>query len=234
MPQCSRYAYAALVTLSCASLFAQERKPVEREANGLPRAFPEDFSDPEKGLARFELTDAKAWEMKQEKGAAALALVRQSNYKPAVRSPVNIAWVKDLKVGVPFVMDVRLRSTKPDYDHRDLCLFFGGVDASHFFYVHIAKRADPNANNIFLVDGEPRKNVATRTTDGTNWDDDWHTVRVARDKAGKTEVFFDGTSIMTADKANFPEGRVGVGSFDDTGDFREITVWAAPAAAAAK
>ena len=40
-----------------------------------------------------------------------------------------------------------------------------GSDATHFFYVHVAKKADPHANNIFLVDGAERVAVATKTTE---------------------------------------------------------------------
>ena len=218
----SLLALFALLTVSPLSA----AREIPKEHRGLPLAFYEEFADAEKAKARFEFTHEKAWEVKEAEGKRHLSLTKQSDYKPPVRSPVNIAWVKDLKVGPEFIMEVRLRSTTRDYGHRDLCLFFGGIDASHFFYVHIAKQADPHANNIFLVDGAPRKAVATQTTKGTDWDDAWHTVRVERDKAGAVKVFFDDKQIITADNASFPEGRVGVGSFDDTGDFGPITVWA--------
>ncbi len=191
---------------------------------GLPLVLHETFADGEKALSRFEFTDPKEWKMGKDGGRNVLQLVGGGKYMPAVRSPFRIAWIKDLKVG-PFVMEAKVRSTIKDYGHRDLCLFFGGTDPSHFFYVHLGKEADPHAHSIFLVNGAPRVSVAKTRTAGTPWTEGYHTVRVVRNAAGETEVFWDGQSVMKADDRNFPSGRLGVGSFDDTGNFAEITVW---------
>ncbi len=44
---------------------------------------------------------------------------------------------------------------------------------------------------------------------------------------GTIEVFFDDNSepIMTAVDKNFTWGRVGVGTFDDTGCYNDIRLW---------
>ena len=194
------------------------------EVNGLPLLFHEDFKDPQKGLSRFQFDDPAAWSVTQDEGRNVLSLTRQSKYKPPVRTPVNRALVKDLWVGA-FVMDVKLRSTVKDYGHRDLCLFFGSVDESHQFYVHLGKVADPHCNNIFLVDGKDRVAVASKTTKGTDWTDKYHTARIVRKEGGEVEVFFDGVSVMATEKKEFPVGRLGVGTFDDLGNYAEITVW---------
>jgi len=196
----------------------------EKERNGLPLVFHESFADGPKGLARFEFTDPAAWKIDTDAGKNVLSQFQQSKYKPTVRSPINIAWVKDLQVG-EFVLEVKLRNLKDTGNHRDLCLYFGGVDASHFFYVHLGKKADPNSHNIFLVDGSPRKNIATKVSEGTPWTEGYHTVRIERRSDGAIEVFWDGKSDMLAKSDKHPVGRVGVGSFDDTGHFAEITVW---------
>jgi hypothetical protein len=195
----------------------------EKERDGLPLLFHEDFKDAEKSLARFGFDDPSAWKIAQEQGRNVLSLVKQSDYKPPVRSIVNRAWIKDLEVG-PFVMEVKLRSTTRDYGHRDMCLLFGLVDDSHHYYVHLGKVADPNCNNVFLVDGAPRKNIASKVSPGTPWDDAYHTVRLFRDEK-TTKVFWDGEHVMTAETSKFPVGRLGVGAFDDTGNYAEITVW---------
>ena len=194
------------------------------EEKGLPLVFHEDFGSGEKALARFEFTDPKAWRIEKDGAGSVLSQFAASKYEPSVRSPFNIAWIRDLKVG-QCIYEVRLRSTVKDYGHRDLCLFFGGVDASHFFYVHLGKAADPHSNSIFKVDGQPRVSVATRRTDGTPWDEAYHTVRIVREESGRIEVFWDGKSVMLAEDKSFPAGRLGVGSFDDQGNFASITVW---------
>ena len=55
----------------------------------------------------------------------------------------------------------------------------------------------------------------------------WHQARVRRDVAsGQIEVYFDDrpAPIMTATDRTLARGRVGVGSFDDTAEFRDIRV----------
>jgi hypothetical protein len=115
-----------------------------------------------------------------------------------------------------------------DYGHRDLCLFFGFQDPAHLYYVHLGKKADAHANSIFLVNGKDRVSIATKRTEGTNWDDNWHTVRIVRKvESGTILVYFDDLTkpvMETVDKT-FTWGRVGIGSFDDTGNFDEVRVW---------
>ena len=139
----------------------------------------------------------------------------------------SIALVKDVVVE-SFVFDVHLQSTHPDYGHRDLCLFFGYQDDSHLYYVHFGKKTDDHANQIFIVNASDRKKISTKTTPGTDWNDEWHHARIVRDaESGKIEVYFDDmkTPVMTAVDRTFTTGRVGVGSFDDTGQFDQILLY---------
>jgi len=186
--------------------------------------YKDDFEDGD--LSGWEATDANAWWIEYFEGNMVLSLhEKKSDYKPPVRSPLNRNMIKDLSVG-SFAMSLKMLSTTPDYGHRDLCLFFGYQDESHFYYVHIANKADAHANSIFIVDGKPRLSIAKKRTEGTRWDDNWHRVKLVRDiESGSIEVFFDGKSIMQAADKTFTSGRIGVGSFDDTGKFDEIKVW---------
>ncbi|MFC1544649.1 hypothetical protein ACFL4X_00640, partial [Gemmatimonadota bacterium] len=70
--------------------------------------------------------------------------------------------------------------------------------------------------------------IATTRSDGTNWDEKWHRVRIVRDlEKGTIGVYFDDMNqpIMTAKNDRFVSGRIGVGSFDDTGQFDDIRLW---------
>lgn len=187
----------------------------------LPLVWVEDFGP---AARRWEPTDPDAWKMETRDGHACLSLTGGSNYEPPVRSPANYALLRGIEVS-DFVLDVLLRSTTRDYGHRDLCLFFGYRDPSHFYYVHLGKKADPNSHSIFIVDDGPRAGIATERTDGIPWDDAWHRVRVRRvAESGLIEVFFDDMSrpIMKATDRTFLRGRIGLGSFDDTGSFTQI------------
>ena len=206
-----------LVLFAVALIGAAEAPP-----GPLPLVFADDFS---KGMGRWQPTDPKGWKVIDTKDGKALSQFhRESSYKPPHRSPYHIALVKDVTVG-DFVFEARCRSTVKDYPHRDLCLFFGYRDAGHFYYAHLGKKTDDHANQIFIVNGADRKKISTRTTAGTNWDDGWHRVKVVRSVAdGKIEVYFDDMKkpVMTAKDKTFTAGRVGVGSFDDTGDWADV------------
>lgn len=187
-----------------------------------PLVLAEDFLA---GAERWEPTDKSAWKVERRGGEAFYSLVkRKSDYQPAVRSPHNISLLRGVEVE-DFVLDVELKSTVEDYGHRDLCLFFGHQDSTHFYYAHLGKKADPHAHSIFLVNGTDRVSIAQDRTGGVDWDDGWHRARVRRDtKSGSIEVYLDDMTkpIMSAVDKTFLKGRVGLGSFDDTGTFTEV------------
>jgi len=204
--------------------FAADNAEPAKEFNGLPLVFTEDF---EKGCERWAPTDANAWKIVEENGNRVYSLFQQSNYQPPVRSPKNIAWIKNLNLA-DFVLEAKIKQTGREYGHRDFCVFLGGNDPSHFYYVHMATKADDHANSIFLVNGAPRVSIARERTDGTSWDGDYHKIRIVRNAgSGLIQVFRDDMSkpIMTAEDKTFPSGGIGFGSFDDTGNVDDIHIW---------
>ncbi len=190
-----------------------------------PLVFADDF---EKGATHWEPSDPRGWKIVETpKGKVYSQFNKASAYKPPHRSPFHMALVKEVQVS-DFIFDARCRSTIKDYNHRDMCLFFGYQDPAHFYYVHLGKKTDEHANQIFIVNGKDRTRISTKTTPGTNWDDAWHQVRIERTvNAGSIKVYFDDMKnpVMTATDRTFTWGRVGIGSFDDTGDWDEIKVW---------
>jgi hypothetical protein len=195
-----------------------------RELKGWPLLFEDDF---EKTADRWEQSDPQAWKITEQKGNHVYSQFAQSKVKTPVRSPFNRALVKDLVVG-DCILDVKLQSTGKDNAHRDLCLFFGFQDPAHLYYVHLGKTSDPHANQIFIVNDEPRKKISTETTSGTPWDDAWHHARVVRNvETGSIEIYFDDMQkpAMRAVDKTFTWGQVGIGSFDDTGHFDDVLVY---------
>lgn len=183
----------------------------------LPLVFCDDFESG--NFDRWEQSDPNAWRISKVDGNTVYDQFQPSKVKTPVRSPFNRSLIKDLKVS-SFVLDVKLQSTIKDYGHRDMCLFFGYQDPAHMYYVHLGKQADDHANQIFIVNNEPRKKISQTSSSGTNWTDNWHHARVIRDtKTGTIEVYFDDMEkpVMTAKDETFKQGQVGVGSFDDTG-----------------
>jgi hypothetical protein len=190
----------------------------------LPLVFEDGFEQSDKC---WQPTDERAWKLETLAGNRVYRLFQQSKYEPPHRSPLNFSLVRDVSVG-DFRFETRLRSTVKDYAHRDLCLIFGYQDAAHFYYVHLGKETDDHANQIFIVNDAPRVKISTKTSPGTDWDDAWHHVRIVRRVAdGAIEVYSDDMKrpVMTASDKTFTWGRVGVGSFDDTGDFDDVKLF---------
>lgn len=176
----------------------------------------------------WEFTDRAAWTVRQDKNQGQiLVLEGASEYEPSVRSPFNIAWLKDLHV-TDFVLEVEAMSTSREYGHRDMCFFFGKQSDTEFYYVHIATAADPHANSIFLVNNEPRVSIADKRTEGTKWEDGkFHKIRIKRHTgSGKILVYFDDMEnpVMEAVNRTFISGSIGLGSFDDVGEFRNLKI----------
>lgn len=198
---------------------------------GMALTFQDDF---ENGRERWETTDDASWKIEADGDKHTLALTqRVSKYEPKVRSPHNIALVRDLKTA-DFVLTFQVRSTKDTGDHRDCCVFFGHQDAQHFYYVHLGAKPDPASGQIMIVDAAPRRPI-TKNEKLVPWDDKWHTVKVVREVAsGKIDVYFDDMTSphLSAIDKTFGEGRVGIGSFDDMNEFDNFKLYTkAPAAA---
>jgi len=211
-----RYLFA-LITIASLAFTA-------RAADPLPIVFQEDF---EKGADRWQPQDPLQWKIeKTDKGQVFSQFEKKTNYKPPHRSPTNVALLKDVAFG-EMEFTGRVKSTHEDYGHRDAVVFFGYQDPSHFYYVHLGKQADDHANQIFIVNDAPRVKISLTSTSGTNWTDNWHTVKVIRKPSdGTIEIYFDDMQkpVMTAKDKTFGPGRIGVGTFDDTCQWDDIVV----------
>tara|TARA_B100000809_G_scaffold189742_1_gene188282 strand:+ start:40 stop:1446 length:1407 start_codon:yes stop_codon:yes gene_type:complete len=216
---------AAIGLLTATSATSADKDGVKRVsagAAGLPLLFFDNFESGKAG--HWAPGDGNAWKVSAVGGSKVYSQFKQSKVKNPVRSPFNRSLIKGVTVG-SFALDVRLQSTIKDYGHRDLCLFFGYQDPAHLYYVHLGKKMDAHANNIFIVNNKPRLKISKTTTAGTNWDDAWHHARVVRDVvSGTISVYFDDMTkpVMTAIDTTFSWGQVGLGSFDDTGNFDAV------------
>lgn len=193
-------------------------------ADRLPLVFEDDFAA---GIERWEPTDPEAWTLGKDGERTVWGLnKRKSNYQPKVRSPHNVALVKDLEL-TDTVITFQVKSTLDTGNHRDCCVFFNWQDPEHFYYVHLGAKPDPASGQIMIVDGAPRRPL-TKNSTPVPWDEAWHTVKLVRDvKSGHIAVFFDDLEkpLMEAVDKTFDSGRVGIGSFDDMDDFTDVKVY---------
>ena len=194
------------------------------QAAPLKEVVSDDF---EKGTGSWEVIGG-TWELVKTDNGQSYRMTGKTDYEPKVRSPKIISLVKDLVVG-DFEFTAKIQSTAHEAgNHQDMCVFWGFQDPRHFYYVHLGKKADPLACQIFIVNGKPRSKITANGTDGTPWvKDKWHDLKVVRRVAdGTIEVYFDDMTKphMTAKDTTFTWGRIGIGTFDDNGNWDNIII----------
>jgi hypothetical protein len=204
----------------------------------LPLLYSDDF---EHGVEHWQLPDPnpakpsfKIVELKgpEDKTTHALRALGTSEYKPPFRSPPNLALLKDVTVG-DFELTAKVQSTNVDAGpHRDMCVFWCYQGPSHYYYVHFGAVATPDGNScqIFIVNDADRREITELTAKGTPWTTGWHNVKVVRRVGdGTIEVYFDKMDkpFMAAHDNTFAWGRVGLGTFDDNGNWDDFKLYGA-------
>jgi hypothetical protein len=177
----------------------------------------------------FEGGDLSAWQFPFPEDWVILAegpnhyLHMKRNREPGVpRRPLQFARLKKANVG-SFALEARVRR-----EGRSMLIVFNYVDTLHFYYTHLSVdrgTEQPVHNGIFIVNGEPRKRIAGTEADPALPDRNWHTVRLRRDvQSGSIEVFVDERKepLFNVIDPTFTCGQIGIGSFDETGDFDDI------------
>jgi hypothetical protein len=169
-------------------------------------------------LNGWETPYSEDWEIRTE---GSLHYLHMNRFRePGVpRRPLQFARLKGVKVG-SFTLDAQVRRSA-----GSMIVVFNYVDTLHFYYAHLSK--DPGAqiavhNGIFIVDGGDRRRIAGLEASPALPDLSWHDVRIVRDVgSGSIQVFLDKqtTPRFSVVDHTFTSGQVGVGSFDETGDF---------------
>ena len=177
-----------------------------------------DFED--RDLAAWRLPKAADWEIASEPGNHFLRLLKPGEIG-APRRPLQYAILKDVCVG-DFTLRVRVRRAG-----RSMLIAFGYQDSLHFYYTHLSSDSGdhPVHNGLFKVDGGERFRIAGHGTKPVLPDQNWHEVRVVRQvSTGQIRVFAgnDPQPSFQHTDASFRFGRIGLGSFDETGDFDDL------------
>jgi hypothetical protein len=174
-------------------------------------------------LSRFTLDGSGSWAVKDRM----LILEKAGTPGGPIRRPSALAVLQSDPL-VRATVQVEMRSTAPEeVKNRDLEIIFAYESPQRFYYVHLAGITDANHNGIFLVDNKDRRRIDDGTAAPQLKDREWHKVRLERDgTTGRIEIFVDGAAqpALRATDTTIEAGRVGLGSFDDTGEFRGFSV----------
>src|SRR5688500_11218102 len=181
--------------------------------------------DEKRGLADWDLDGNGRWRVSGQ----TLVLKKEGVTGGKIRRPAALAILKSDPL-TDLTMKLELRSTAPvDLGVRDVQLIVGYQSPSQFYYVHLAAKTDAVHNGIFLVNNADRRRIDEPTSRARLVDQAWHRVRLERNvTTGSIVVFVDDdkTPALSATDRTLTSGRVGVGSFDETGEFRAIEVTA--------
>lgn len=170
------------------------------------------------GLRAWQMPCPEDWELRREGTFSYLHMKRPR--EPGVpRRPLQFALLKNVDAA-SFTLDFLVRRAQ-----GSMIVVFDYVDTLHFYYVHLSMDSgvkEPVHNGIFLVDAAPRRRLAGLEAAPALPDLGWHEVRIVRDgPSGSIQVFLDKEAtprFHTVDRT-FTHGQVGLGSFDETGDF---------------
>ena len=159
--------------------------------------------------------------------AGKLILSKAGTPSGPIRRPAALAILKT-KLLRHVAVEADIRSTaSPDIARRDLDVIVGYESPTRFYYIHLSATSDDIHNGIFLVNNADRVRIDSGKSKPQLTDFSWHRVRVERDgRSGRISVYMDGSRIpaLQATDTTILRGRAGLGSFDDTGEFRRIAI----------
>jgi len=191
-----------------------EPRPVERDL-----LFRDHFDST--NLGAWQMPHPEDWSILSENGNRFLHMNR--NREPGVpRRPLQFALLKGANVG-SFSFRTRLRR-----EGKSMIVVFNYADTLHFYYTHLSTDSGTKVdvhNGIFIVDGGPRRRIAGTEAAPALPDREWHTAEVHRNvQAGSIDVLMDDQPrpLFSVIDHTFNCGQVGIGSFDETGDFDDI------------
>jgi hypothetical protein len=192
---------------------------------GYTLQFEESFGSPE-SLSELVFANPSDWAHVAEGGG--YVEFSGFSYAPPTYSPHAVAVIASLMFG-SFVLEVELMQTSMTGGHRDNCIFWAMTDPSHFYYAHIGQAHDGASHNIHIVNDSDRTPITEIFTDGFDWGTTWQKFRVVRDvDSGAMAVYANGGAEpeLTATDTTLGQGYIGFGAFDDTGQVRNVKIWA--------
>ena len=178
------------------------------------------------GLKGWHVPLPGHWELAVEDGNHFLRLAKAGPVGDP-RRPVKFAlWVPGCVSD--FELEVKMRRAG-----KSLLVVFGFQDRLHFYYAHLSRDDGdhPVHNGVMKVHGGERQRIGGSGTRPALPTRDWHKVKVARNvQPGTIDVYIDGQDqarFSLRDKS-FRYGWVGIGSFDETGDFDDFRLRGTP------
>lgn len=177
-------------------------------------------------LKDWHLTVPADWKIVESGGNHVLRLDKAGPVGAKPRRPVKMALWKPGCVA-SFELELKVKRDPIEAKEGDVLVIFGFQDKLHFYYAHLSSD-DGNVavhNGIFRVNGGDRERIAGVGARPALPDENWRRVRVVRNvESGELKLFLDDDAEprFEATDRTHAFGLVGVGSFDNTGEFDDL------------
>lgn len=174
---------------------------------------------------KWSVRDSSDWKVDQEDGTQILHLLTPREPLPGPRRPNQFAVADTHNFG-----DVAVEADVRPHD-RSLMIVFCYRDPAHFNYAHLSIDTgvkQSHHNGIFHVyDGERVRISSPQGPAAFPASGRWYHVKLTHSaKSGAVQVTVDGKAIpaLHAVDLSLTSGKVGLGSFDETGDFKNVRI----------
>ena len=165
------------------------------------------------------------WQIDREDGAAVLHLAKARDSLPGPRRPIQFALTE-----VPHYSRLTVEADVKPLG-KSLIIVFAYQDSAHFNYAHLSidgGKLVPVHNGIFHVYGGERVRISE--LDGPPafpQNNHWYHATLTHDAiTGAVAVAVDGKPVATlrAMDVSLGPGKVGLGSFDETAEFKNVKI----------
>jgi hypothetical protein len=180
---------------------------------------------------RWRVPIAADWKVESVEGIQTLRLLVPRPPSAAPRRPTQFALAETPDyISVTVEAEVKKEPQALRNRRNSLIMVYAWKDANHFNYAHLSDdngRRNAHHNGIFHVFGGDRERISSLDGPDTLTAERWYKVRLVHDgRTGKVQVFVDGETSPSfqADDVNLRSGRIGLGSFFDTGEFRNVRI----------
>ena len=173
----------------------------------------------------WTVPSAADWKVSDDNGTPMLQLLVGREPAPGPRRPSQFA-LMDMPNASRVHFEADVRPTK-----RSLMIVYAYTDPAHFNYVHFSTDAaaqQPVHNGVFHVFGGERVRISApagpAAFSSTNH---WFHIKLEwSGSTGEVQGFVDGIAIpaLHAVDLSLKEGKIGIGSFDETADFKNVRV----------
>lgn len=174
---------------------------------------------------QWSVPNVSDWKVDKEDGTPVLRLVQGRDPLPGPRRPFQFALTD-----VPDYSRLTLEADVMPLQ-SSMMIVFAYRDAAHFDYAHLSVDTgveQPMHNGIFHVYGGERVRISSeRGPAAFTAKQRWHHVRLTHEAAtGAVRVTVDGRILpaLEAVDASLGAGKAGPGSFDETGNFKNLKI----------